>query len=33
MRMSTHIAAYGTDDDVIYEPPRRVLGIALAAEY
>ncbi len=33
MRMSTHLAAYGDDDDVIYEPPRRILGIDLAAQY
>src|SRR4051812_43033728 len=33
MRMSTHLAACGDDDDVIYEPPRRILGIDLAAEY
>jgi hypothetical protein len=33
MRMSTHIAAYGTEDDVIYEPPHRVLGIDLVAGY
>ena len=32
MRMSTHIATYGTED-VIYEPPRRILGVDLAAEY
>jgi hypothetical protein len=33
MRMSTHLAAYGDDAEVIYEPPRRILGIELAAEY
>jgi hypothetical protein len=32
MRMSTHIAAYDDDDDVIYEPPRRILRIDIVAE-
>lgn len=32
MRMSTHIAAYGSGDDVIYEPPQRILGIDLVGQ-
>lgn len=33
MRISAHLAAYGDDDDVIYEPARRILGIDLAAQH
>jgi hypothetical protein len=33
MRMSTQLAAYGDDDDLFHEPPRRILGIDLAEPY